>query len=299
MPLDSLATEVRSEGIVRLIARELRLHHWAKNVLLFAPPVLAHRFTPDVLSRSALAFVAFGLIASAVYVLNDVIDLEADRRHPTKRLRPLASGALPVSAATWLVPALVIPAVGVSLLLPPAFGLLLAGYFVATVVYSVELKRRVMADVIVLAGLYTARIFAGGLATGVPVSEWLATFSMFLFLSLALLKRASELVQSSEDPPRRGYRAIDREPVFAMGTGSAYLSVLVLALYVTSHEVRRLYAEPRWLWALCPLVLYWTSCLWIDARRGDVEDDPLFHAITEPRAWGVAGVGVVVLFLAT
>jgi 4-hydroxybenzoate polyprenyltransferase len=279
--------------------RAARPHQWAKNVLVFLPVLGAHRVSdPRALAQAGLAFVAFGLVASAVYVVNDLVDLEADRRHARKRNRPFASGALPVGAAFGLVPALLAAGAAAAIALPTAFALLLAGYFVATLGYSLAAKRWSLVDVLVLGGLYTSRVYAGGLATGIPVSEWLATFSLFLFVSLAFLKRASELLASEESPPGRGYVLADRESVFTMGTSAGYLSVLVLALYVSSPEVRRLYASPGWLWALCPLVLYWVSRLWLRARRGEVHEDPLLFALTDRATWVVAALGSAVVLAA-
>ena len=287
-------------GSPRDLIRALRLHQWSKNVLVALPLLAAHRaLEPELLARAALAFLAFGLVASGLYVLNDLVDLEADRRHARKRSRPFASGALPASTGMALVPVLLGAGVAVALLLPRGFQAVLAGYLAATAAYSFALKRAVILDVLLLAGLYTSRIFAGAFATGVPVSEWLASFSMFLFLSLALLKRGSEIVETAQALHGRGYLASDREPIFGMGVASGYLAVLVLALYVSSSEVRVLYSRPAWLWALCPLVLYWVSRLWLRAHRGEVQDDPLLFAIRDPASWLVAALGAAILRLGT
>jgi len=287
-------------GWALAVVKALRLHQWAKNVLVFLPVVAAHRIgDPDVLPRALAAFVAFGLVASAVYVINDIADLEVDRAHPSKRNRPFASGALPVTAAAWLVPALLAAGGAAAWESPTGFRLLLAGYFLATLAYSFGVKRSPLLDVMVLAGLYTARIYAGAFATGIPVSEWLASFSMFLFLSLAFLKRASELLAREAGTPGRGYLAADREAVFSMGVSAGYLSVLVLALYLSSPEVRRLYARPQWLWALCPLVLYWVSWMWLRARRGEVHEDPVLFALKDPATYVVGALGTLVLLAGT
>lgn len=309
MPTDSDPQTLAGPAVIAAGAREsartlrsavaaLRPHQWAKNVLVFLPVLAAHRLRdPATLGSAALAFAAFSLTASSVYLLNDLVDLDHDRAHPRKRARPLASGALGVRAAMALVPVLLGLAAALTAALPPAFGLLLAGYFGANLAYSFFLKRRVVADVVLLAGLYTARIFAGGFATGIEVSEWLASFSMFLFLSLALVKRASELVQADGDLPGRDYRLVDREAVLSMGTAAGYLSVLVLALYVTHADVRRFYSHPAWLWALCPLVLYWISRLWVRARRGEVDGDPVVFALGDPATYLVGALAAVALYL--
>lgn len=277
------------------MVRAARPHQWSKNVLVFAPPLLAHHLQPAVLGKALLAFLAFGCVASSGYVLNDLVDLEADRAHPEKRLRPFASGALPIPVAWVFGPALLLAGFALAALVTPALVLVLAGYLGATVLYSSWLKRRVVADVIGLAGLYTLRLFAGAAATGAPVSEWFAIFSMFLFTSLALVKRAAELHEAEGDVAGRGYVAADREVVLGFGAASASGSVLVLALYVNSPEVRRLYAHPGALWVLCPLALYWTARLWIDARRGLITGDPLHHALTQRVTWVVGAIAGAVL----
>jgi len=280
------------------LVRALRPHQWAKNVLVFVPLAGAHRLGEGERLRSvALAFAAFSLTASAVYVLNDLADLASDRLHPRKRSRPFASGALAPGVGKALVPALLAGAVAVALSLPHLFGLVLLGYWLATLAYSWGLKRRPVLDVLLLASLYTARLYAGGAASGVPVSEWLATFSMFLFLSLAFLKRAVELAGGPVAPGGRGYRAEDRGPIFAMGIGSGYLSVLVLALFVSSQETTRLYSHPVRLWLLCPLLLYWVSRVWLLARRGELDDDPVLFALRDPASWAVVVLAAGVVWL--
>ncbi len=283
----------------RAAVRALRPYQWSKNVLVLLPVLGAHRVEDArALAAAALAFVAFGLVASAVYVVNDVVDLDADRLHPRKRLRPFAAGELPPAAALALVPALLAGAALLAIPLPRAFLALAGAYFALTLAYSLALKRMPLVDVFVLGALYTARIFAGAFATGIPVSEWLASFSMFLFVSLAFLKRASELL-ATDRPAGRGYVSADRDTVFSMGTAAGYVSVLVLALYVSSPDVRRLYASPVFLWALCPLVLYWVSHLWLRARRGEVDDDPLIFALRDRVTWTVGVLGALVVLAAT
>jgi 4-hydroxybenzoate polyprenyltransferase len=287
----------------RLVLEAMRPHQWAKNLLVFVALIGAHRVAePALLARAALAFVAFGLVASSVYVLNDLCDLAADRRHATKRDRPFASGALPLRFGYALFPLLLAAGAAVAAALPRGFGVLLGGYYAATVAYSFALKRRLVLDVVVLASLYTARLFGGGLATDVPISEWLAAFSLFVFFSLALAKRASELGELGEREGAaagRGYVAADRGPVITMGIASGYLAVLVLALYVSSHDVSRLYAHPLRLWLLCPVLLYWTSRVWILVGRRALHEDPVLFALRDPASWLVALAGAAVLFLAS
>lgn len=280
------------------VVRLLRPHQWAKNLLVFAPVVGAHRLRDrSALAATVASFVAFSLAASSAYVFNDALDVKADRAHPTKRARPFASGALPLWAAWIVSPLAAVLALLLALRLPSSFGALLAVYGAATIAYSLGLKRKLIVDVLLLAGLYTIRIFGGSMASGIPVSEWLAGFSMFFFLSLAFLKRASELHDAPGGLPGRGYLPEDREAVLAMGTSAGYLSTLVLALYVSSHEIHRLYPHPEWLWGLCPLNLYWLSSLWVQARRGKVREDPLLFALRYRATWAVAAAAAALVVM--
>jgi 4-hydroxybenzoate polyprenyltransferase len=301
-PAKEAATPVAPapSGSARAVAvlRLLRPHQWAKNALVFAPVAGAHLLRDaQAMAATAGSFLAFSLAASAAYVLNDALDVEADRLHAVKRQRPFASGILPLWSAWIIGPAVGAAALALALLLPWRFGVLLAVYLGATVAYSLGLKRKLIVDVMLLAGLYTARVFGGSLASGVPVSQWLASFSMFFFLSLAFLKRASELHDAAQALPGRGYTPEDRDTVLVMGTSAGYLATLVLAFYVSSHEVRQLYPHPEWLWGLCPLVLYWLSRLWIQARRGTIQEDPLLYALRFRATWAVvvAGAALVVM----
>jgi 4-hydroxybenzoate polyprenyltransferase len=290
------AAAARALAVLRMV----RPRHWAKNVLVFAPVAGAHRWTDrEAMVATATSFLAFSLAASSGYVLNDAVDVDADRLHALKGQRPFASGMLPMWSAWIIGPMLGAAALALALTLPWRFGLLLAVYVAATIAYSLGLKRKLIVDVMLLAGLYTARIFGGSLASGIPVSEWLATFSMFFFLSLAFLKRASELHGAPRALPGRSYTPEDREAVLAMGTSAGYLATLVLALYVSSREVRRLYPHPEWLWGLCPLVLYWLSRLWIQARRGRVQEDPLLYASRYAATWAVVVSAAALVVMAS
>lgn len=296
---EAALVETERGALARVAAavRVLRLHQWSKNLLVFLPVLGAHRLGDgEVLAAVGAAFLAQGLVASGVYVVNDMVDVEADRRHARKRLRPFASGALPLWAGGALAPALLVAGGALAFALPLGFRLLLAGYLVLTSLYSFALKRQPILDVLVLAGLYTARVFAGGLATGIPISEWLAMFTMFLFTSLAFVKRASELAATEGPLPGRGYRGGDREAVSAMGVGAGYVSVLVLALYVSSAEVRQLYSRPHVLWGLIPLVLFWVSRLWLRAHRGEVDDDPVVFALKDKVTYLVGAAAAAVLY---
>lgn len=291
---------------LRTWVKALRVHQWAKNILVFVPLLAAHKGLDfGLLVQAALGFVAFSLCASSVYVLNDLLDLDSDRQHPSKRRRPFASGDLPVRVGAGLAPVLLVAGFSVALLfLPLTFAALLATYYAVTLAYSLHLKQVMVLDVLVLAGLYTVRIFGGSLAVGVPTSSWLSTFSMFLFLSLALVKRLSEvrrlrLSSTEAAAPGRGYLASDYEQLASLGVAAGYISVLVLALYITSKEVTVLYGHPERLWLLCPVMLYWVSRVWLLAHRGLVNEDPLVFALRDKVSYGVGLVAGLVLLAAT
>ncbi|HEX4779550.1 MAG TPA: UbiA family prenyltransferase, partial [Usitatibacter sp.] len=256
-PVHAIAREPRRAGS---LPRALRAYQWAKNLLLFVPVVTAHvLFDPPSLLAACLGFVAFSLAASSVYVANDILDLQDDRRHPTKRTRPFASGELPIAFAAMLVPGLLAAAFAMATLLPADFGLLLAMYLAVNVAYSLGLKRAALLDVFVLAGLYTMRILAGAAAVDVPVSHWLLAFSLFAFLSLALAKRFVEVSRvAAREESRvggRGYVAGDGELLAMLGVACAGLSALVFALYITSPQVVVLYSAPALLWLAVPVLL--------------------------------------------
>ena len=284
------------------VFRAMRLHQWAKNVLIFLPLVLAHQVTnlPLVLA-SVVAFFAFGLCASSVYVQNDLLDLEADRHHARKRFRPFAAGALPLKLGFILAPALLILAVLAALLLSPAFLGVLAFYFLTTFSYSLYFKRQAILDVLLLAGLYTVRIVAGGVAVGIGVSPWLLAFSLFFFLSLAYVKRFTELkaLPLESSLRSRGYASGDLEGLADLGVASGYIAVLVIALYINSPEVRKLYETPEVLWLLCPLLVYWISRVWLLARRGEMHDDPVVFALRDRTSYIVGVLAAFVAAVAT
>jgi 4-hydroxybenzoate polyprenyltransferase len=265
-------------------AKSLRLHQWLKNLLIFVPLLAGHKLSsPELVVAAILAFLTFGLCASSVYLLNDLLDLEDDRHHPVKRKRPLASGALPLAWALELFPILLVVAfVAAWLFLPWRFCLALIGYYALTLAYSMYLKRQVMVDVVVLAMLYTIRIVAGTAAISGYLTFWLLAFSMFIFLSLALVKRYAELHAMKErglvKTRGRGYVASDLSLISSLGTSSGYLAVLVLALYIQDGKTASLYRHPQVIWLACPLLLYWISRTWIIAHRGLMHDDPIVFA---------------------
>jgi 4-hydroxybenzoate polyprenyltransferase/phosphoserine phosphatase len=284
--------------------KALRPRQWVKNLLVFAPLLLAHEFSSiDKLLASVAAFVAFSLCASAMYVVNDLVDMESDRHHPEKSRRPFASGALPVAwgpplALSCLCAGLLVGGV----LLPAAFLAMLVGYVLLTSMYSGWLKQVVLVDVLVLSGLYTSRVVAGGLATEVAVSEWLMGFCLFLFLSLGFAKRYSELTRLEEEGDQRargrGYRVSDWGLIESMGPTNGYLAVLVFALYIHSEEMTRLYANGWALWLICPLLIYWISRVWVKARRRELSEDPVLFAVKDRVSLLVAALIVVLVAVA-
>lgn len=263
--------------------KQLRVHQAAKNVLIFVPLVLAQRFFDwgDDL-RAILLFVAFSLVSCGSYVINDLLDIEKDRHHPTKRNRPLASGVISVRSAMVVCAVLLVAGLALSATLGwPSVAMLLA-YLALTLLYSFVFKRLVVADVIVLAALYTLRIFAGAVAIEVPMSIWVTLTSVFMFFSLALMKRYSEFAKyDGEVSKGRGYLLRDRHALLSLGVASSIATVLVVGLYIDSDAVRVLYGFPQLLWAAVPLLLYWVTRLWILTERGEMHDDPVAFAITD------------------
>lgn len=311
-PRARIALDMQRKSRLLLLLAAMRVRQWSKNLLLFVPTLLAYRIGDrEALVPSLLAFLSFSLGASAVYVLNDLLDVEADRHHPRKRHRPFAAGDLPLAVGFLLGPLLAAASLATAAVLPPGFVLLLLTYFVATTLYSAVLKEIALVDVLVLASLYTLRIIAGAAASGVVVSEWLLAFSMFIFLSLAAVKRYAEVLRLREDSAgagagaaadlrlkRRGYLSGDLELIVTMGLSSGYIAVLVLALYITSDAVTHMYHHPRMLWFACPLLLYWITRIWLLAHRRTIEDDPLDFSVKDGLTWLVAAAGGAILLAA-
>ena len=286
------------------IVRALRVHQWVKNVLVFVPLLATlQQGTWETVLQSLLAFVAFCLVCSSVYIVNDLLDLGADRRHPRKRLRPFASGALPIATGVKLLPLLVVLGFGIASLTAPWFAPLLAIYYVSNWLYTFWLKRVPLLDAIMLAGMYTLRILGGAAAIDVVPSFWLLAFSMFFFLSLAMAKRHSELVElegmdTGSAIPGREYRPEDLSTLIAQGSASGYSAVLVLALYINSEAVQVQYRHPEIIWLICPLLLYWINKLWLNSQRREITEDPLIWAATNRVSRAVALLCVGLLLLA-
>ncbi|WP_246535088.1 UbiA family prenyltransferase [Methylomonas paludis] len=293
----------KSNGLLRPILKAMRLHQWAKNVLIFVPLAAAHKLSDFIsVQQTLMAFLAFGFCASSVYLLNDMLDLEVDREHPRKCRRPFASGSLSLAYGLVLIPLLLLATLLLALNLPGKFCLVLAGYYLLTIAYSFGLKRIVLIDTITLAGLYTVRIIAGATAIAVPLSFWLLLFSVFLFFSLALVKRYAELDamqrQGKLKAAGRGYRIQDLPMLHSMGSSSGYLCVLVLALYINSPDIQALYHHPQVIWCLCVLLLYWISRIWLKTHRGEMHDDPVIFALKDKASLLVGALAALVAVLA-
>jgi 4-hydroxybenzoate polyprenyltransferase len=281
--------------------RAARPHHWLKNLLVFVPLLAGHDFRFGTILAGGMAFLAFCLTASGTYVLNDLLDLEPDRAHPRKRLRPFASGAVPTRHGAWLALALWLGGLALGALLGMKFLAVLQAYFETSLAYSLYLKRHMVIDIPTPAALYTSRIAAGGVATGIVLSEWLLAFAIFFFLSLAAVKRQAEL--ASDDAPGderlngRGYVRADLPLVSQMALAAGYVSVLVLAMYLNSDAVTVLYRAPFALLGICLVLLFWLSRMALLAHRGAMHDDPLVFALTDRTslACGVLAAGCAVL----
>jgi 4-hydroxybenzoate polyprenyltransferase len=298
-----IETVATSRASPRLWLKALRIHQYAKNVLVFVPLLTAHAYTAPALLSAILAFVSFSLCASSAYILNDLIDLRADRQHPSKQARPFASGALPLAQGVAAIPVLVAVAYVCAIMISLPFTTVLTAYFALTLAYSFTLKRRLLVDVVVLATLYTTRVVAGAAAIQVPPSEWLLAFSMFIFTCLALVKRYAELAlridKELPDPSTRNYRLLDLPIVGALAAASGFNAVTIFALYVSSPTVMRLYQHPQLLWLLCPILMYWLSRMVVLAHRRVVDDDPIIFALRDRNSRICAGAMIAIVLLAT
>jgi 4-hydroxybenzoate polyprenyltransferase len=294
-------TFIDKRPTMRTLVKAIRLHQWTKNVLLFAPLLLSHQLTARSVAAAVAAFFCFCFMASANYLVNDMLDIESDRRHRSKRLRPFAAGDLSVQGGIALSLALFLASVALLPELPRAFALWLGLYIIATLSYSLYLKRVAVVDVLLLSGLYTLRLLAGGAATGTEISQWLAGFSSFLFLSLAMVKRFSEIENLREKggaaTDGRGYLAADLEQIRSFGTSSAYAAVVVFMLYIARPDVTELYRHATRLWLIVPLLIYWLNRVWLLASRGELDDDPVVFAMRDGMslAVGAAVAGVALL----
>ncbi|HEY9137748.1 MAG TPA: UbiA family prenyltransferase [Terriglobus sp.] len=305
----------------KALLKAIRIHQWAKNILIFLPAILAHDLSPRAMITSLLAFFSLSFCASATYIINDLLDIEADRRHPRKRRRPFASGDLSPIFGVGVVTVFFIIALALALVVPIAashlsgspttigvvtvphsFVLWLLVYTITTLAYSFVLKRIPLVDVLVLSGLYTIRLLAGAGASGTGISEWLAAFSIFFFLSLAFVKRFSELelmVASGRDKASgRGYRTGDIEQLRALGTSSAFAAVVVLSMYISNLTAGHLYTHISRLWVIMPVLILWISRVWLLASRGELHEDPVVYAITDRMSWFLGALCALIVWLA-
>ena len=291
-------------NFLRTLIKALRVHQWAKNVLILVPLAAAHQLTDmKQLTTALMAFLLFSLCASTVYLLNDLLDLEDDRHHKKKYKRPFASGELDLRLGVILIPfLLLVVALCSALYLPFEFVVVLATYYVLTLLYSFKLKQVVMLDVIMLALLYTIRIVAGGAVLGIDLTFWLLAFSMFIFLSLALVKRYAELYAVKQDGDikarGRGYHSSDLELISSLGASSGYLSVLVLSLYINQSSTVSMYTQPMLIWLACPLLLFWISRTWLLTHRGQMHDDPVLFAIKDKVSLYTGLILFIIFYLA-
>ena len=278
------------------------MHQWAKNLLVFVPLVSSQHFNLAAVAAAAAAFFAFSLVASAVYVLNDLIDREADRRHPAKNNRPFARGDLPVAAGMAAIPLFLAAGFAIALASSWRLTALLAAYFMATILYSLLLKRKMLIDLIALAGFYTLRVFAGAVAIAVPVSTWLIIFCIFIFFALAIVKRYSEIAiwlkTGKTQLADRDYGGADLPALLALAAAASVSAIVVFALYAQSDAVRPLYANPEILLLVCPILIFWLSRLIMLAHRRVLTHDPILFALGDWVSWLTVGAAAAVILSA-
>jgi 4-hydroxybenzoate polyprenyltransferase/phosphoserine phosphatase len=289
---------------LRSLVRALRCHQWCKNVLVFVPLITAHAYTnTNAVLGAAAMFMAWCFVASGIYVMNDLMDLDADRRHPTKCKRPFASGDLPVILGLAMGPSLLVLGCAISAAISPLSAVALIAYACVATGYSYHLKKRSLVDVFALAFLYTIRVVGGGIASGYPVTVWLLAFTSFLFLGLAFLKRCSELVRIQSMGRRhmgsRGYGVVDLPVLQMFGVASSFVAIVVFALYVNSTVAEAQYAWPGGLWAVAPCLLLWQCRLWLATARGEMHDDPIVYSIRDWVSWGAGACVLLVYAVAT
>ena len=285
--------------------KQLRIHQWTKNILLFIPLITAHKiFEPNALAPTIIGFLSFCAMASTIYIMNDAFDLSADRQHLTKKNRPLASGKISLVKALQVASGLLITSYLLAIVfLTPSFIFWLSIYAVANIIYSLWLKKIIIIDVILLASLYTLRIIAGSTAANITTSTWLFMFALFIFLSLALIKRTSELVNlkkvGQKKSPGRGYKSTHLKVVALTGLLLGYTSLITLSLYIKSAQVQLLYTTPLLLWLLIPLLFVWISRLWKRTWQGQMQEDPIVFAIQDTISYATGITAIAILILAT
>lgn len=289
-----------SKNIFRGIRKQIRVYQWVKNALVFLPVMTSHQLSQTSFINGVIAFFSFSFVASFVYVLNDVLDIPSDRNHHSKKNRPFASGDLGIRWAFVLMPSLLVLSLGLSLLLPQKYMMWILIYLALNVAYSFYLKQTVIIDILILASMYTLRIYAGSAATGIEISSWLLIFSTLFFFSLACVKRYVELVRSQNKitSSGRGYRQVDAPIVQSIGVGSGLISVLIILFYARDPQVMGLYKNQHLLWLWSPIFLFWISRIWLLANRNEVADDPILFAVKDRISWISAFFILIVGFLA-
>ncbi|WP_294541047.1 UbiA family prenyltransferase [uncultured Rhodoblastus sp.] len=296
---DALVMDRRTGGMAAWM-KLLRPHQWAKNALVFVPLLTAHLFNFWSILFSVAAFIAFSAAASSVYIINDLVDIEADRKHPSKKWRPLAAGTVPIFPAIMVALLLAFCALAAGLVIGTSFFVVLAAYLIFTTAYSFFLKRKMMIDIIVLALLYTIRVIGGAEAISVEISEWLLAFSMFIFTSLALIKRYIELATRIDaglpELSNRNYRKGDLDIVAMLAAAAGFNAVTVFALFVSSDTVRQTYRHPQGLWLVCPLLMYWIGRALMMAHRRLMHHDPIIFALKDWNSLATFGlIGLIML----
>ena len=281
----------------------IRTYQWVKNFLIFLPLILAHKFLDvNLLLKALVAFFSFSFLASSVYIINDIMDVESDRIHPSKKNRPIASGAVKISSALKVAFILMPLSFIISIFLGKEFLFVLLTYFITTSCYSFYLKKIMLVDILILSLLYTVRIFAGGVALNIYLSPWLFMFSLFFFCSLACAKRYSELYavrnNLQDEIKGRGYQAQDLEQIQIFGSSSGYIAILIFALYIQSDISMKLYKTPSFFWALCPIMLYWISRVWLLSHRGQMTQDPIIFALKDKVSYVVLILSIIIFGVA-
>lgn len=292
----------KEKSIFQVFLKQIRLHQWSKNLLLFIPGLASHQLIiPSIFFNSLKGFIAFSLLASSVYVLNDIVDVDYDRKHPKKKNRPIAAGDISIFSAYAVMLLCLISGVLLAINLGITFLFVGSFYIILNILYSFYLKKFIILDVIILMSFYTLRLLAGHIPDAIPLSPWLSSFSIFLFFSLGLLKRYVDTIIMKENDlsklEGRGYSINDGNALMTLGAGSGMISALILILYVGSEQVQQFYATPMVLLAMAPVMLYWISRMWLLAERGVIESDPVFFAIKDKVSYGVVIMLLIIMFL--
>ena len=267
------------------IFKIIRPHQWVKNILVFIPMLMSHNLNINNFILSTKAFIIFSLVASSIYVINDIVDIKSDKKHPYKKNRPLAAGLININQCKYIILSLLVFCFFFLIDIDNNFFILIVSYFIISNLYTFFLKKYVIVDLLILSSLYTIRIIGGGFITGISVSIWLLSFSIFFFLSLAAIKRQVEIINFKKNKKvkiaGRGYIVSDQKIINMISICSGYISILVLVLYINSPQVISLYSSPDILWGVCLIMLFWISRIMLMSSRKKIEDDPIVYAIKD------------------